>query len=73
VRLYKLAAELDNPGAKFSLGRCYENGIGVPRNIEEAIQWYKKKGEGRGGGGGGASSDVPARNSGVNIAVSLKG
>ena len=36
------AAESGNVSAQDRLGRCYEQGIGVPVNKEEAIRWYEK-------------------------------
>ncbi len=36
------AAERGEPWAQLRLGVAYELGIGVPRNLQEAIFWYKK-------------------------------
>jgi TPR repeat protein len=33
-------AERGNPVAQFTLGSCYENGRGAPRNYQEAVKWY---------------------------------
>ena len=30
--------------AKFFIGKCYEDGVGVPRNHEEALKWYQASG-----------------------------
>lgn len=41
--LYK-AAQNENKEvaaqAKFFIGKCYENGVGVPKNLKEALKWY---------------------------------
>lgn len=42
MRMYKLAAEQQDPDAQFSLGEMYADGIGVPRNLEKAIDWFTK-------------------------------
>ncbi|MGM9523759.1 MAG: tetratricopeptide repeat protein [Faecousia sp.] len=41
VELYKKSAKQGFTDAKFALGRCYEEGIGVRKNYRGAIQWYK--------------------------------
>lgn len=41
VELYKRSAKQGFTDAKFALGRCYEEGIGVRKNYRGAIQWYK--------------------------------
>ena len=41
VELYKKSANQGFTDAKFALGRCYEEGIGVRKNYRGAIQWYK--------------------------------
>ncbi len=40
--LFRIAAEHDNPLAAYDLAYCYENGIGVPRNVDEALRWYRQ-------------------------------
>lgn len=40
--LFRVAAEHDNPLAAYDLAYCYENGIGVPRNVDEALRWYRQ-------------------------------
>lgn len=41
VELYKKSAKQGFTDAKFALGRCYEEGIGVRKNYRGAIEWYK--------------------------------
>ena len=48
---YKTAAAKRYTDAMFMMGRCYENGIGIKRNYQRAIEWYKKAATG-------ASDDV---------------
>lgn len=38
--LHPLAQD-GNTTAQILIGRCYENGLGVPQNVEEAVKWYK--------------------------------
>lgn len=40
-----LAADKDNMDAQYMLGKCYELGIGVDKNEEEAEKWIRKAGE----------------------------
>jgi hypothetical protein len=40
-RLYKQAAELGYAPAQNSLGRAYENGLGVAVDQDKAVYWYK--------------------------------
>ncbi|MBL4691972.1 MAG: sel1 repeat family protein [Magnetovibrio sp.] len=35
-------AEAGNSAAQFELGKAYETGVGVPKNIQKAFAWYKK-------------------------------
>ena len=42
---YKKAAEQGHTNAQFRLGHCYEYGIGVAKNNEEAVSWYRKAAE----------------------------
>ena len=35
-------AEQGNADAQYNLGKCYQNGNGVPKNIQTAIYWYGK-------------------------------
>ena len=43
--LVTAAAELGHLEAQYQLGYCYENGIGVPINVEKAKFWYAKAAE----------------------------
>ena len=36
------SAELGSDYGIANVGKCYENGIGVKRNKQEAIKWYRK-------------------------------
>lgn len=40
--LFKKAADEGFAKAQFLLGECYSYGYGVPKNIQEAIKYYKK-------------------------------
>lgn len=42
ARLYAQAAEEGLAAAQFSLGRAYDKGRGVERNVDEAARWYKR-------------------------------
>ncbi len=39
------AAIQGNADAQFNIGYCYQNGIGVSKNLSEAFDWYKKAAE----------------------------
>ena len=41
VSLFRQAAEAGNPLAQYDLGYCYEQGIGVPADIPEAVRWFR--------------------------------
>lgn len=43
--LFDQGAKGDNPFCMWGLARCYENGIGVPKNLLTAQRWYKKAAE----------------------------
>jgi len=40
--VYRKAAYQGNAAGQNSLGHCYANGRGVPRDEEEAVKWYRK-------------------------------
>ena len=40
-KLYKVAAERENPNAQFKLGEMYRRALGVEKNIKEANRLYK--------------------------------
>lgn len=42
VALFKKGAELGDVNAYYGLGRCYEEGLGVKRNLKEAEKWLVK-------------------------------
>jgi TPR repeat protein len=39
------AAEQGDAYAQYSLGNCYKDGYGVPKDKEEAIKWFRKAAE----------------------------
>ena len=41
LRLIQPLAGDGNPRAQVMLGRCYENGLGVPQDLAVAAQWYQ--------------------------------
>jgi len=41
VHLWRFAAEQDHAKAHYNLGVAYARGIGVPKNISEAIKWWR--------------------------------
>ncbi len=41
LRLVQPLAGDGNPRAQVLLGRCYENGLGVPQDLAVAAQWYQ--------------------------------
>ena len=40
VEWWQKAADQGNIEAQYELGRCYENGCGVKKNLFKAIDWY---------------------------------
>jgi uncharacterized protein len=42
LRWYQLAAAQGHPLALRNVGNCYERGHGVPKNMAEAIRWYRR-------------------------------
>lgn len=42
VYYYRMAAESGSRYGQKHLGICYENGIGVPKDLYEALKWYTK-------------------------------
>ena len=45
IKWYRRAAEYGSADAQYSLGYCYAQGRGVPRNEVEAFRWYRKSAE----------------------------
>ncbi len=41
---FEKAAKLGNPDAFYNVGLLYENGLGVQKNIAEAVKWYEQAG-----------------------------
>ena len=39
--LYKIAAREEQADAEYELGRCFELGKGVRKDIDSAIMWYE--------------------------------
>lgn len=39
---YEKASKYNNAAAFWNLGNCYENGIGVERDLNKAKEWYLK-------------------------------
>jgi len=44
VALLKPLAAQGDPWAQYSLGVAYDDGFGVPRNFQLALEWYKQAG-----------------------------
>jgi len=42
AKWFRKSAEQGFAKAQFSLGMCYENGLGVSKDISEAIKWYRE-------------------------------
>jgi TPR repeat protein len=42
VRWYQKSAEQDHSDAQFTMGFCYDTGVGVPQNSAESVKWYEK-------------------------------
>ena len=42
---YRKAAEQGDAKAQFILGGCYANGIGVTKDLAEAVKWWRKAAE----------------------------
>ena len=42
---YRKAALQGDPEGRYKLGLCYDQGLGVPKNITLARQWYRKAAE----------------------------
>ena len=45
VKWYEKAAENYNADAQYSLGFCYERGIGVTQDFAKAAEWYREAAE----------------------------
>ncbi|MBR4742147.1 MAG: sel1 repeat family protein [Desulfovibrio sp.] len=41
IKIVQPLASDGNPIAQVILGRCYENGTGVPQNLTQAAEWYQ--------------------------------
>ena len=41
MKWYRLAAEQGQADAQYNLGLRYDNGVGVPRDYQEAVRWYR--------------------------------
>eukprot|EP01040_Poterioochromonas_malhamensis_P012475 gene12475-13648_t len=39
---YYRGAENGHPAAQYKLALCYEQGIGIPANVDEALLWYRR-------------------------------
>lgn len=42
VALFRTAAEEGNPLAAYNLAYCYEHGLGVRPNLDQALAWYRR-------------------------------
>ena len=45
AKWYTLAAEQGDADSQFKIGSFYREGIGIPENINAAVQWFKKAAE----------------------------
>lgn len=42
LQMFRESAEAGHPFSCFNLGRCYETGSGVEKDLEQAYEWYRK-------------------------------
>lgn len=42
LAMFRESAEAGHPFSCFNLGRCYETGSGVEKDLEQAYEWYRK-------------------------------
>lgn len=42
ARFYDQGAHMGDPFGCYYLGRCYHNGIGVQKDLAQAVKWYKR-------------------------------
>ena len=42
LAMFRESAEAGHPFSCFNLGRCYEHGFGVEKDLKEAYDWYRK-------------------------------
>ena len=45
VELYQQAAEQGHADAQNKLGHCYQNGIGIEKDVKKAVELYQKAAE----------------------------
>ena len=45
LRIIRPMAEAGSPDAQVLLGKCYENGLGVPQDGAQAVAWFRKAAE----------------------------
>jgi TPR repeat protein len=42
IHCFRKSADLGCADAMYAIGICYENGLGVHKNLTEALSWFKK-------------------------------
>jgi TPR repeat protein len=45
IELFVKAAEAGNVKAQYNLGKSYRDGVGVEKNVAEAVKWYRRAAE----------------------------
>jgi uncharacterized protein len=46
MRWYRMAADQGDRNAENLIGTLYSNGLGVPRDLEQAARWFRKARDG---------------------------
>ena len=41
LSIFRALAQQDNGSAQFTLGRMFDNGLGVPQDAAKALEWYR--------------------------------